>query len=129
MDRARLLLRSLLVSALLTAVYPGSNAHADDPKPPRAAPRAATLLTTAETATSTEAWWREHLGLRRTGIEYRDSFTWGERSLGLRVSGPVVKGSPGLRLELRGLRIRGYAVRVRAIGAARKQHLEFELRF
>ena len=76
-----------------------------------------------------KAWVRQHLRVDKAGIRYRDEFQWGGRELDFRVSGPVVRGAPGVRLELRGLRLRRYPVRIRAVGATSRQQLEIEFRF
>ena len=47
-------------------------------------------------------WWRDHFAFRLRGIEYREDFRFRRQSLRLHLSGPVVRGSPWMRLELRG---------------------------
>ena len=76
-----------------------------------------------------ESWWRDHFALRLRGLEYRDSFLLGRQNLRLRLSGPIVKGSPGMRLELRGWAWQGGSARFSAYGSAKRQGFKFEIEF
>ena len=76
-----------------------------------------------------DGWWRDHFALRLRGIEYRDSFVLGHQNLRLRLSGPIVKGSPGLRLDLRGWAWQGGSGRLSAYGSVKRQGFKFEIEF
>ncbi len=73
--------------------------------------------------------WRDHFALRLRGIEYRDEFVFHRQHLRLRISGPVVKGNPGLRVELRGWEWRGTTARFSAYGSAKRQGFRFAIEF
>ncbi len=53
----------------------------------------------------------------------------GTQTLRMRVRGPVVKGAPGLRLELQGFRFGEFSGSFDAYGTARRQGFRLKLRF
>lgn len=138
-------LRALLAGTLLALALPAHDAAAGDPDPGEPltfAPEAPDLLPLTPERdesyyarkkrlrrTGPRTWMREHLRPDKSGLRYREEFEWSGRALDFRAAGPVVRGSPGLRFELRGLHFHRYPVRLRAIGAKSRQQLEIEFRF
>lgn len=144
MDR-RPVLHALLAGTLLAMLFPASSASADDDPIPGQysfAPGAPDLLPLQpergepvyvrekrSQEPGSKTWVQQHLRPDKAGIRYREEFELRGKVFDFRASGPVVKGSPGLRMELRGLRFHRYPVRIRAIGATTRQGLEIEFRF
>jgi len=136
---------ALLAGTLLAMLLPAANTQADDDPIPGTymfAPEAPELLPLdpergesfyvrkkRSGRSDSRTWVQEHLRPDKGGIRYREEFELRGKALDFRASGPVVKGSPGLRMELRGLRFHRYPVRIRAIGATNRQGLEIEFRF
>lgn len=75
-------------------------------------------------------WVDEHIELSfDDGIVYQENFTWRGMDLRLKVWGPVLKGHAGLGVRLRGLRLRGYPVEVRARATTDLQDLQLQFAF
>lgn len=76
-----------------------------------------------------DGWWRDHLALRLRGLEYRSEFVFQRQTLRFRLSGPLVKGSPGLKLELLGWAWRGSRAEFSAYGSAKRQGFKLKVGF
>ena len=112
---------------LLLAVTLASPAYGQS----RASPTLAFVPTPAASpdAATADRWWRDHFALRLRGLEYRDEFVFRHQNLRFRISGPIVKGNPGLRFELRGWEWRGTTARFSAYGNAKRQGFKFAIEF
>lgn len=65
----------------------------------------------------------------KKGLEYRRRFAVGARRLTLELWGPVVKGKPGLGVELKGLELGSHELRVDAYGNANQGRVRLKLSF
>ena len=106
------------------------------PSAPRADPLKAPLRSDIHTdrapvavPTLPDHWWRDHFALHLKGVEYRDEFTFAERGIRLRVSGPFVRRSPGLRLELHGELWHGIDATFTSYGSLKRQGIKLEFAF
>ena len=75
------------------------------------------------------SWWRDHFALRLRGLEFRDEFAFREQNLQFRLSGPVVKGSPGMRIEVRGFTWGEATGSISAYGSAERQGFKLKIDF
>ena len=71
---------------------------------------------------------RFRVNLKR-GLEYRQDLTLGDQRVRLKLYGPIVKGNPGLRLKLNGLKLRDREVEIEAFGNPEKGGLEVKIEF
>lgn len=75
-------------------------------------------------------WFDEHIELSfDDGIAYKKNFTWRGQNLRLKIWGPVLKGDAGLGVRLRGLRLGGTSVELRARATTDLQDLQVQIAF
>lgn len=77
-----------------------------------------------------KSFFQEHFRFSlRKGVEYRQSVPVGDQQWQLRIWGPVVGKSPGLGLELDGLRRSGSRVKMKAFGSLEESGFEVYIEF
>lgn len=132
-DAMRRVLGLLSVSIWLLLAATLANPAFGQTRASPAGPLAPASLALAQTGATENglrgSWWRDHFSLRLRGLEYRDQFVFRRQNLRLRLSGPVVKGNPGLRVELRGWKWRGTSTSFSAYGSAKRQGFKFKIAF
>ncbi len=74
-------------------------------------------------------WWRDHFALRLRGLEFREDFEFRKQNLQFRLVGPVVKGNPGMRLEVRGWTWGQAVGTFSAYGSAERQGFKLRVDF
>jgi len=122
-------LQGLLIGALLLAPMP---ALAGDPAPEEKPRKVLTrqVLLSMDEAPRREVPFRSRFHVsKKRGLEYRHQLRLGDRIVGLKIYGPVVKKRPGMGLELEGLAIGDHRVDIKAYGSTKRQGFKLEVKF